>query len=514
MGVPTTFSTPRERDARATIRGYVYQVELTIARWLDIQAEEQLELERGEDIDLVSSAVTAHGNEQERILEQVKHLESVSVTLHSAQVLAALANFHTHRVANPSISLQLRFTTNAERGRERNSSFPENIRGLDVSEAIRLGTLQDPPLNIALAGIRTLLLRDRPPEKLPQAMWQSFQDFVKQTSDEELHRFIQACEWSTGTTEARALQPLIQQRLQDEYHVVDDRQAEELYARLFLYVFRLLSQQGRKILTVEEREKQLAMPTLSASDHMELELLKDMHRKMEERVSELEHRIDTQVLQQLRQEEHLALIDQQVAQLVREQGVDVAIAYTNMTPILDIPPLGEHISPRTETVRNLRRKVEAHTWTAIYGNVNTGKTHLTILLVHAIGTHCAWIRLENTLSPQQNSLRLDAACSALLNGEAPHNTHTQWYKRLAEHLGEGTIIVLDDLPRLTGRDELSQRLIELAHACKTQHVRLLSTSPYRLPGRLHSLLGSQTVHAEVLSELRHHLGIEVAFLVC
>ncbi len=509
MGVATTFHTPRERDARATIRGYVYQVELTIARWLDIQPGEQLELERGEDIDLVSGAVTARGDEQERILEQVKHLESVSVTLHSAQVLAALANFHAHRIANPSISLRLRFTTNAGRGRERGSSFPEGMRGLDVWEAIRQGTLQELPLGTALAGIRSLLLTDHTPDRFPQAIWRPFQDFVREASDEELSRFIQSCEWSTRTTEALALQPLIQQRLQNEYRVVDDRQAEELYSRLFLYVFRLLSQQGHKVLTVEEREQQLAMPTLSASDHAVLELLKDMHRKLEERVSELEHRVDTQGFQQLLQEEHLAKIDQQVAQLAREQGVDVAIAYINVTPILDIPPLVEHASPRTETVRNLKKKVEAYTWTAIHGNASMGKTQLAILLVRALETRCAWIRLENTLSHQQNSLRLDATCSALLDGEAPQNTRSQWYRRLAERLGRDAIIVLDDLPRLTGRDELSQRLIELARACKTQHVLLLSTSPYRLPENLRSTLGSHIVRTEAIPPLTMREATEI-----
>ena len=47
------FTTMRNRDAWATIRGYVYQVELTIDRWLTLQPEQVLELERGEDIDTV-----------------------------------------------------------------------------------------------------------------------------------------------------------------------------------------------------------------------------------------------------------------------------------------------------------------------------------------------------------------------------------------------------------------------------------------------------------------------------
>ena len=42
--------------------------------------------------------------------------------------------------------------------------------------------------------------------------------------------------------------------------------AEELYQRLFLYVFRLLSQPGLKRLTVETLAEQLAAPALAADD--------------------------------------------------------------------------------------------------------------------------------------------------------------------------------------------------------------------------------------------------------
>src|SRR5260370_34855484 len=83
----TEFHTPRNRDAWPTIQGYVYQVELSIVRWLDLLPGEELELECGEDIDKISETITADGEEQDRLLEQVKHLGSVSVTFRSSQVL-------------------------------------------------------------------------------------------------------------------------------------------------------------------------------------------------------------------------------------------------------------------------------------------------------------------------------------------------------------------------------------------------------------------------------------------
>ena len=76
-----SYRSPRDRDARATIRGYVYQAELTIARWLELEPGQILELEHGEDIDLVAQAITTEDEyEQYRLLEQVKHREQ-TVTL-------------------------------------------------------------------------------------------------------------------------------------------------------------------------------------------------------------------------------------------------------------------------------------------------------------------------------------------------------------------------------------------------------------------------------------------------
>ena len=47
------------RDAHATFAGYVYQVERSILRWLGLKPGEHLELEAGEDIDLVRNSSKA-----------------------------------------------------------------------------------------------------------------------------------------------------------------------------------------------------------------------------------------------------------------------------------------------------------------------------------------------------------------------------------------------------------------------------------------------------------------------
>src|SRR2546421_13086167 len=116
-----SYRPPRDRDARATIRGYVFQAELTIARWLELEPGQILEVEHGEDIDLVAQAVTAKNEyEQYRLLEQVKHREQ-AVTLKTSGAIAAIVNFYEHRLSNPDLLLFFRYTTNALVGCERRS---------------------------------------------------------------------------------------------------------------------------------------------------------------------------------------------------------------------------------------------------------------------------------------------------------------------------------------------------------------------------------------------------------
>ncbi len=91
-------SNPR-RDAHATIAGFVFQVNVTLLRWLNLNANEHLELEAGEDIDVIQECAARSGSEDKRLLEQLKrHLRS-SLTLTSAEALEAIANFCEHRKA-------------------------------------------------------------------------------------------------------------------------------------------------------------------------------------------------------------------------------------------------------------------------------------------------------------------------------------------------------------------------------------------------------------------------------
>src|SRR5438128_11541657 len=101
---------PRSQDAFATIRGFVYQVDLTILRWLELQAGQVLELERGEDIDRVVQTANSDDPAAERLLEQIKRREE-SVTLRTAAALEAITNALEQRKKNPGLAIVFRYAT-------------------------------------------------------------------------------------------------------------------------------------------------------------------------------------------------------------------------------------------------------------------------------------------------------------------------------------------------------------------------------------------------------------------
>ena len=92
------FQEIKNRDAWASIRGFVYQVDATIHRWLTLNANEVLELEKGEDIDVVARGIA--NREKSRKLEQIKYREG-NLSLNQNEVIELLFNFYLHKKENP-----------------------------------------------------------------------------------------------------------------------------------------------------------------------------------------------------------------------------------------------------------------------------------------------------------------------------------------------------------------------------------------------------------------------------
>lgn len=513
----SSFTPLRDRDAWSTIRGYVYQVDLTIQRWLDLEHHQILELECGEDIDIVSRALIADSEESNRLLEQVKHRDE-SLTLRKPEAIAAIACFIEHCQTNPNANIIFQFTTNTKVGREQLSQLPKGVKGIEAWENLRKGELHQEIRDTYLAGIREILdsttkpkkpkakkpkdleddtcqedsiTKPKKPEGLQDGTWQRFCNFIQTATDEEFLDLIQKFQWVTTAPDAQSLSSILQKKLFERQHTKTSIQAQEQYQRLFWYVFRRLSESGRKQLTLEQLHEQLTLPTLSSDDHTTLIILNNRLQDIED------------CLKNLKQEQQqtnlvVAELDAKVEHLVRNQGINGAVSYVISTPILDIPPLVEHSTLREETVNSLAQILINHIWIAIYGSLGSGKTQLVVLLVQYLinkgdFTYCAWIRFRD-LTTEEACLHLDRVVETLVGNSLKGNL-TEWYNQLCNTLESTAILVLDDLPRLERDDALEQRLIHLGRVCHSQGVHLISTSFYQLPQNLQSVLGSQILHS-------------------
>ena len=182
------------------------------------------------------------------------------------------------------------------------------------------------------------------------------------------------------------------------------------------------------------------------------------------------------------------LIRSQIQYLTQQQGINAAISYIQATPILDIPPVGENSSVRQTTVKSVIDLFKNYSWVAIYGGVGSGKTQLAILITQALNSCRAWIRFRD-LTIEQVCTRLDIVFEELI-GKTPQSNRYEWYCQLGDRFNSETIIVLDDLPRFSDGDALSDRLVQLARACSVNRVKLLSTSAYSLSTSFVSSIGS------------------------
>lgn len=259
------FNSARPRDAWASIRGFVYQVDATVDRWLELKTNEVLELERGEDIDTIQQEIEDDSSEERcELLEQVKVREN-NLTLRSESALSALASFYEHKTVNPQIQFQFRYMTNAEVGKERNLSALADTPLITAWQDIRKGALKNENVQTYLQSIRELLKSASKPSDFNDKTWSSFKKFVENSSDAEFLEFMNLVDWSTGQASPDTIPDSLQKKIVEKYQVSRTK-AVAIYQRLFHYVFRLVSKSGAKRLTAAEILPLLETPNFADKD--------------------------------------------------------------------------------------------------------------------------------------------------------------------------------------------------------------------------------------------------------
>jgi hypothetical protein len=462
-------------DAWATVRGFVYQVELTILRWLDLAPSQYLELECGEDIDLVAQAFADDaGDGSSRKLEQVK-VRSEPLTLRCEAAVQTLVNAVCHLTENPQIALRFCYTTNAKASRERPCPFPAGIAGIELWEQLRQDLLPNDKRDEAAKSLQQFLTLSPKPDAVQDAAWTAFQEFLRNADESEFVGFVRRFEWSSGVAEPESIAEAVSERLR-HLNAADENHAGELYRRLFLVVIRRLTQKGRKRLTQAELVAQFACPTLSETDHALL-------RRLDNYLELISQRVDVVA-------SAVTALGQRVDELAHEGGFRATKLEAVGLIDLGVPPLAKHCSERTTTVADLLVALSDKCWLAVFGTTATGKTHLASLMARQRGGCRGWVRFHHSMPSDQASTLLHEALLKLSN-TASLASGPNPYQAVCQRLGPEACLVLDDLPHLDSGDLLTARLVSLAIACHGVGVRIISTSQYRLPNRLCEVLGEQ-----------------------
>lgn len=203
----------------------------------------------------------------------------------------------------------------------------------------------------------------------------------------------------------------------------------------------------------------------------------------------------------------LASASDQSLRQSQEQSIDFTGSSISQPPDLSIPRIVEQLSRWVESVSTFKNIYNNKTWVAIHGISGSGKTHLAVLLIEEMGKCPAWIKLRN-LGIEKATQKLEKSLRAITT-LVPQSNRYQWYCNICKSLGNGTTLVLEDLPKLLGNDELSESLIELAQACNLYGVKLLSTSPYQLSFSFQELIGDHIVYSTETPLLKDSEATEI-----
>jgi hypothetical protein len=451
------------RDASDVIAGFVYQVDVTLLQWLRLTPNVSLELERGEDIDMIQQGV--EGGDL-RILEQVKKRAS-PLTLRSPEAIKAIANFCEHKMRNPRSRLRFRFITTSGIAKEK--KWRRSGTAIEAWQAIRQGTLKNEVRAAAIHDIRVLLLESPQPSDLSSSTWQCLQSTL-QGDDPRFTELIDTFEWSTRSGDDAVTESDIKLALTQSGYASDSTAAQALYERLFLYVFKTLTRHGPKILTSSELTEQLSRPPLTEKDR-QLFLFMGVVRSLNIRMDSLEEQVGR---------EH-ALVITLGAQIAQLKDSAFTIEYSDPPVNLDSPSLVQPYIPRADAVREISKAFENATWVHIIGEPGLGKTQLCVLAAQQLGPSTFWINLRDCT--ESDACEIVDASIGLASGTGRRLLIREWYEAATLHLN-GSSIVIDDVPQLPSGGRLAQRLEFLCTACRMHRVRLLTIGYHSLPSSL------------------------------
>jgi hypothetical protein len=465
------FTTIDGRDAWGTIRGYVYQVDVTIHRWLDLSDTDILELERGEDIDIVHRDLK--GDELSRELQQLKFREG-NLSLNRAEIIEILQNYYLHRKNNPGHNLKFRFVTNSIYTTEKPTIFPSE-KGIDAWH--RLAKLQNLDAgNVDLTRIRQQLqlmiskqiipVTDKltNAQKKENQSWTDFSDYLDDAT--KLIDFIKNFEWSFRNEDQNQVSKEISATLAGKH---GKENAQPIYARLFLHLFKLLSTSGIKQIDKALLDNLCTMPAISQADQQLLDIVQNL-------ISNLDIRVDALEKEQKNQQAAIQAITEEIGLLQTQALVDFRTKLISTAP----PAPLQMGTKRVEKVGDIVAKLQTKHWMHLEGINGCGKTQMAAL-VSVRYKNCYWLDLrEFNEDPNRSFVSLYVFLQTI-SGITVKQLISDWFTGVVKSLPENTLLVINDLPSITPNDRpMAGFLIELVKAAHEAGIHFLTTSNYSI----------------------------------
>lgn len=450
----------RERDAYFVVRGYKYQFDQTILRWLNLAGEEELQLECGEDIDVVNSSILR------RELGQVKYL-TTPMSLRSPPCRIAIAHAVAHFNDNRSETRVFRFITNAALTSERPSPFDDRKPGIEVWKQIKDGKVAEPDLGIRLQQLLAFLQSlSKPAKGINAETWRAFSCFINSCKPGDFSEFVTRFEWSYSEPNAADIERTILKILQETVGLRRN-QVKDAYARLLLFVIRLISKPGPKILRQRFLNLALGPGEQSEQDTLLLTFLQDLFA-LDSRVQSLESQLRKQndALEEVRE----AVISTSFGQSERV-SVESEFAINSIAA----PPLVRSWVPRTESVKEVQSIVDSTNWCALNGSMGSGKTQLAALLA-AQADNYVYVSLS-----ELNAIEANFFLHHFFTQLASKKRQGSVTAAGLASLPAGAIVIVDDVPRFHEGAQLANRLIQIAKQVAQREHKLLTLSHYQIP---------------------------------
>jgi hypothetical protein len=463
------------RDASAVIRGFVFQVNLTISRWIELPDNHCLELECGEDIDTVQNGSGDDATAEKRLLEQLRVRDTRSLTLRSPEALQSVANFCRHRHNNPDAELEFRYLTTAAIAVEQ--GWPLAQGAIDTWIALRRGAFGESGRGEAIAAIREFLLTCDQPAKTSDEAWQALRDSLAWDAETFLTQIVLPFEWGAGYGNYQNVEEQVVAALSTDSYAQYGT-PESIFEHLFAYVFRLLCRTGRKELTRSQLLEELAKPSIAPPERVILGLLRDELGSIRQEISD----VKTSVQQQMEALSH------KVGELGKAFGIGSQFALSAAVFSSDPPELLAGGATRSTAVANILDLLQASRTVMLFGEFGCGKTQLLLLTSGKLSQRQFWLNIPREASEAQ----ADAMLETFLHSLVP-TTERLPFRQMCEaacrQLGD-IVVIFDDLPRIIPRGQFSTRVETFANNLRTAGGTLLMASYFPLPETLAGSIGS------------------------